>query len=41
MALDVGAELEEVKLYFRAEPFWGHDRMPLLEERLAEAGLRR
>ena len=26
---------------FRGEPFWGHDRMPLLEERLAEAGLRR
>lgn len=24
---------------FRGEPFWGHDRMPLLEERLAEAGL--
>jgi 2-hydroxychromene-2-carboxylate isomerase len=26
---------------FRGEPFWGHDRMPLLEERLGEAGLRR
>ena len=26
---------------FRGEPFWGHDRMPLLEERLAEAGLLR
>jgi 2-hydroxychromene-2-carboxylate isomerase len=26
---------------FRGEPFWGHDRIPLLEERLAEAGLRR
>jgi 2-hydroxychromene-2-carboxylate isomerase len=26
---------------FRGEPFWGHDRMPLLEERLSEAGLRR
>jgi 2-hydroxychromene-2-carboxylate isomerase len=26
---------------FRGEPFWGHDRMALLEERLAEAGLRR
>jgi 2-hydroxychromene-2-carboxylate isomerase len=24
---------------FRGEPFWGHDRMPLLEERLAAAGL--
>lgn len=24
---------------FRGEPFWGHDRLPLLEERLAEAGL--
>lgn len=23
----------------RGEPFWGHDRMPLLEERMAEAGL--
>ncbi len=26
---------------FRGEVFWGHDRMGLLEERLAEAGLRR
>jgi 2-hydroxychromene-2-carboxylate isomerase len=26
---------------FRSEPFWGHDRMPLLEERLREAGLAR
>jgi 2-hydroxychromene-2-carboxylate isomerase len=25
----------------RGEPFWGHDRIPLLEERLAELGLRR
>ena len=25
---------------FRGEPFWGHDRIPLLEERLAEAELR-
>jgi len=24
---------------FRGEPFWGHDRIPLLEERLAAAGL--
>jgi 2-hydroxychromene-2-carboxylate isomerase len=24
---------------FWGEPFWGHDRMPLLEERLREAGL--
>lgn len=24
---------------FRGERFWGHDRMPLLEERLGEAGL--
>ena len=24
---------------FRGEQFWGHDRIPLLEERLAEAGL--
>jgi 2-hydroxychromene-2-carboxylate isomerase len=24
---------------FRGERFWGHDRLPLLEERLAEAGL--
>ena len=26
---------------FRAEPFWGQDRMPLLEARLREAGLAR
>lgn len=26
---------------FRGEPFWGHDRIGLLEERLSEAGLRR
>jgi 2-hydroxychromene-2-carboxylate isomerase len=25
---------------FQNEPFWGHDRLPLLEERLNEAGLR-
>ena len=25
---------------FRGEPFWGHDRITLLEQRLAEAGLR-
>ena len=25
---------------FRSEPFWGHDRLPLLEERLAESDLR-
>jgi 2-hydroxychromene-2-carboxylate isomerase len=24
---------------FRGEPFWGHDRLPLLEQRLNEAGL--
>jgi 2-hydroxychromene-2-carboxylate isomerase len=24
---------------FRGEPFWGHDRIPLLEQRLEEAGL--
>ena len=24
---------------FRGEQFWGHDRMPLLEQRLGEAGL--
>ena len=24
---------------FNGEPFWGHDRIPLLEQRLAEAGL--
>jgi 2-hydroxychromene-2-carboxylate isomerase len=26
---------------FRGEPFWGNDRIPLLEERLREAGLAR
>jgi 2-hydroxychromene-2-carboxylate isomerase len=26
---------------FRGEPFWGHDRIPLLEERLTQAGLGR
>lgn len=26
---------------FRGEQFWGHDRIPLLEERLTECGLRR
>jgi 2-hydroxychromene-2-carboxylate isomerase len=26
---------------FRGEVFWGHDRMALLEEQLADAGLRR
>jgi 2-hydroxychromene-2-carboxylate isomerase len=26
---------------FRGEPFWGHDRLPLLEERLTAASLRR
>jgi hypothetical protein len=26
---------------FRGEPFWGHDRIGLLERRLAEAGLAR
>ena len=26
---------------FRGEPFWGHDRVPLLEEALSTAGLRR
>src|SRR5262245_47015735 len=26
---------------FEGEPFWGYDRLPLLEERLAEAGLER
>jgi 2-hydroxychromene-2-carboxylate isomerase len=25
---------------FDGEPFWGHDRLPLLEQRLTEAGLR-
>jgi len=27
--------------YFNAEPFWGYDRIPILEERLTEAGLKR
>jgi 2-hydroxychromene-2-carboxylate isomerase len=27
--------------FFEREPFWGHDRIPLLEERLKEAGLAR
>jgi len=27
--------------YFEAEPFWGYDRMGLLEQRLTEAGLKR
>ncbi len=26
-------------LIFEGEPFWGHDRLPLLEQRLAEHGL--
>jgi 2-hydroxychromene-2-carboxylate isomerase len=26
---------------FQNEPFWGHDRIPLLEQRLSEAGLAR
>ncbi len=26
---------------FRGEPFWGHDRLPLLEARLVESGLAR
>jgi 2-hydroxychromene-2-carboxylate isomerase len=26
---------------FKGEPFWGHDRIPLLERRLTEAGLAR
>jgi len=25
--------------FFDGEPFWGHDRLPVLEERLTEAGL--
>jgi 2-hydroxychromene-2-carboxylate isomerase len=25
--------------FFAGEPFWGHDRLPMLEQRLAEAGL--
>jgi 2-hydroxychromene-2-carboxylate isomerase len=27
--------------YFADEPFWGYDRIPMLEERLTEAGLKR
>jgi 2-hydroxychromene-2-carboxylate isomerase len=27
--------------YFQNEPFWGYDRMGLLEQRLTEAGLKR
>jgi 2-hydroxychromene-2-carboxylate isomerase len=26
--------------FFNGEPFWGHDRIPMLEERLTEAGLK-
>jgi 2-hydroxychromene-2-carboxylate isomerase len=26
--------------FFEQEPFWGYDRMELLEQRLTEAGLR-
>jgi len=26
---------------FGGEPFWGHDRLPVLEERLRESGLAR
>ena len=25
--------------FFEREPFWGHDRLPILEQRLVEAGL--
>jgi 2-hydroxychromene-2-carboxylate isomerase len=25
--------------FFESEPFWGHDRIPVLEQRLADAGL--
>ncbi|MGZ6212888.1 MAG: DsbA family protein, partial [Candidatus Binataceae bacterium] len=25
--------------FFEREPFWGHDRLPILEQRLAEHGL--
>jgi len=28
-------------LFFRDEPFWGHDRLPMLESRLADEGLAR
>jgi 2-hydroxychromene-2-carboxylate isomerase len=27
--------------WFNGEPFWGYDRIPMLEERLSEAGLKR
>ncbi|HEX4210181.1 MAG TPA: DsbA family protein [Candidatus Binataceae bacterium] len=27
--------------YFNDEPFWGYDRIPMLEERLTESGLKR
>ncbi len=37
-----GDEIFGVPIFvFRGERFWGHDRMPLLEERLVENGLRR
>jgi 2-hydroxychromene-2-carboxylate isomerase len=37
-----GDEIFGVPIFvFRGERFWGHDRMPLLEERLVEHGLRR
>jgi 2-hydroxychromene-2-carboxylate isomerase len=26
--------------FFEGEPFWGHDRLPILEQRLTEAGLK-
>ena len=41
------AEAEEDHVFgvplflFRGEPFWGHDRLPLLEERLSAGGLGR
>jgi 2-hydroxychromene-2-carboxylate isomerase len=44
---EVEAEAERDHIFgvpiflFRDEPFWGHDRMPMLEERLIDAGLRR
>ena len=25
--------------FFEGEPFWGYDRMPILEQRLSESGL--
>jgi 2-hydroxychromene-2-carboxylate isomerase len=25
--------------FFEGEPFWGHDRLPILEDRLSDAGL--